>query len=93
MGAVEAVGLGRIARSSALIRARMLLSVMGEDPSSVWGGVVVTHSGKGGRMISDWRTLATGATARPRACVPLKNQHQLRMLRNGGAAPWQRHSH
>ena len=37
MGAVEAVGLGRIARSSALIRVRMLLSVTRGDPSSVWG--------------------------------------------------------
>ena len=35
--AVEAVGLGRIARSSALIRARMLLSVTRGDSSSVWG--------------------------------------------------------
>ena len=57
------------------------------------GGIVVAHSGKRGRVILDWRTLATGATARPRACVPLKNQHQLCMLRNGGAAPWQSHSH
>ena len=37
MGAVEAVGLGRIARSYALIRALMLLSVTKGDPSSVWG--------------------------------------------------------
>ena len=37
MGAVEAVGLGRIARSSSLIRARMLLSVTKGDPSSVLG--------------------------------------------------------
>ena len=37
MGAVEAVGLGRIARSCSQIRARMLLSVTKGDPASVWG--------------------------------------------------------
>ena len=63
----------------------MLLSVTKGGPVFGVGTVVVTHSGKGGRVISDWRTLATGATARPRACVPLKNQHQLRMLCNRGA--------
>ena len=37
VGAVEVVGLGRIVRSSSLIRARMLLSVTKGDLSLVWG--------------------------------------------------------
>ena len=35
--AMEAIGVGRIARSSSLIRARILLSVTRGGPSSVWG--------------------------------------------------------
>ena len=82
---MEAVGLGRIAQSSSLIRVRMLLSVMKGDSASVWGlssSLILERDG----VISDLKTLATGATARPRACVSLKNQHQLHMLCNGGVA-------